>query len=105
MLYEGSRIFRDRIVGKEGLSAFDSLLTQRAARILKHSEALPRDVFYLNKAGGGQHVLPGMPVLGRIGIQDLSTLLNQSLQLFEREGFKEMKLHIIEELLDLTARE
>ena len=54
LLYEGARIFRDRIVGKEGVSAFDSLLTQRAARILKYSEPLGRDVFYLYKAGGGQ---------------------------------------------------
>ncbi len=50
-------------------------------------------------------MLPGLPVLGRIGVQDLSTLLNQELQLFEREGFKELKLHVIDELLELTAKE
>ena len=60
MLYEAMRIFRDRIVGVksskgggDGPQAFDQLLQKQAATLLKYTERLSSDTFYLFKAGNG----------------------------------------------------
>jgi hypothetical protein len=59
--------------------------------------------YYISKiVQGSQGLVPGLPLLGRIGRQDFTSMIDQALRAYERE-FKSMDIHLIEEILDLVA--
>ena len=47
-------------------------------------------------------MIPNLPPLGRIGKADYILLIEQSLRAYERE-FKEMNIHLFDDILDLIA--
>jgi len=60
-------------------------------------------VFFLSKITQGQETLiPGIPNLGRIPKPDFIALIEQSMRAYERE-FKELSVHLIEEILEMIA--
>jgi dynein heavy chain 2 len=59
--------------------------------------------YYISKiVQGSQGLVPGLPLLGRIGRQDFIAMIDQALRAYERE-FKSMDIHLIDEILDLVA--
>lgn len=61
------------------------------------------DTFFLSKITQGQETLiPGIPNLGRIPKADFIALIEQSMRAYERE-FKELSVHLIEEILEMIA--
>lgn len=51
---------------------------------------------------GTESLLPGLPSLGRIGKQDFISLVESGMRAYERE-FKELDIHLVEEVLDQIA--
>lgn len=47
-------------------------------------------------------MIPGIPNLGRIPKPDFIALIEQSMRAYERE-FKELSVHLIEEILEMIA--
>jgi dynein heavy chain 2 len=62
-----------------------------------------QDVYFLSKMGTGiPQVVKGLPGLGRVGKADLAQMIDQQLRAYERE-FKELKVHLFDEVLELIA--
>jgi len=102
--YEVCRIFRDRIVDFESLSRFDSILMGLLRSHLKLNFN-PREVFYsaLPHAAQIKEGSKEIPYLSKLSAQDLIQLINNGLITYERE-FTELKIHMLEEVLQLISR-
>ena len=102
LIYESSRIFKDRLVDKESKVKFDSMLYSLLRNHLKYNEKLT-DTYFISKVGSsGERIIANLPPLGRIGKPDFVQLIEQALRAYERE-FKEMNIHLFDEILDLIA--
>ena len=69
---------------------------------LKYNEKLSDTYFISKVAQGGDRLIANLPPLGRITKPDFIQLIEQSLRAYERE-FKEMNVHLFDELLELIA--
>jgi dynein heavy chain 2 len=102
LVYEASRIFKDRLVDKESKAKFDSILYNLLKTNLKYNDKLI-DTYFISKVGNnGEKIIPNLPSLGRIGKADFISLVEQAMRAYERE-FKEMNIHLFDEILDLIA--
>ncbi len=102
LIYESSRIFKDRLVDKQSKAKFDQMLYTLLRQHLKYNEKLS-DTYFISKiAQGGERLIANLPPLGRITKPDFISLIEQSLRAYERE-FKEMNVHLFDELLELIA--
>ena len=102
LVYESSRIFKDRLVDKESKMQFDKILYGLLKSHLRYNDTL-RDTYFISKVvQGSQSLVPGLPPLGRIGKQDFINMIDQAMRAYERE-YKAMDVHLIEEILDLIA--
>jgi len=102
LIYESSRVFRDRLVDRDSKARFDKILYSLLKSHLRFGEQL-KDTFFLSKvAQGSQGLVPGLPPLGRIGKTDFVAMIDQALRAYERE-YKSMDIHLIDEILDLVA--
>ena len=80
----------------------DNLMYTLVRSQLKFNEKLV-DTFFVSKVGTGiPQVIKGVPGLGRVLKPDLTQLIDQQLRAYERE-FKELKIHLFDEVLDLIA--
>jgi dynein heavy chain 2 len=101
-IYESSRIFRDRLVDRDSKMRFDKVLYSILKNRLRYGEQL-KDTYFISKILQGQQpFVPGMSMLGRVGKVDLINMIDQALRAYERE-YKNMDLHLIEEIVDLVA--
>lgn len=102
LIYESSRIFKDRLVDKESKAKFDSTLYTLLRNHLKYNDKLT-DTYFISKVGQpGERIIEILPSLGRISKADFVQVIEQSLRAYERE-FKEMTIHLFDEILDLIA--
>jgi dynein heavy chain 2 len=101
MIYESQRIFKDRLVDKESKKRFDQILYTLLKNHLKFGERLV-DTYYISKVAAGDSLIKGLPNLGRITKTDFVQLVDQQMRAYERE-FKELDIHLIDEVLDLFA--
>lgn len=70
LIYESSRIFKDRLVDKQSKLKFDSMLYTLLRNHLKFGEKLV-DTFFISKiASQGDRIIPNLPPLGRISKGD-----------------------------------
>ena len=102
--YEACRVFKDRIVNLESMAKFDNLLLTLLKKSLKFNFS-PKEVFYSSvphlkelKEGSGE-----VPNLTRLSKDQLKSVINQGLVLYERE-FTELKIHQLDEVLELIAQ-
>jgi len=102
LVYESSRIFKDRLVDKESKSRFDKLLYGLLKSHLRFNDQLKNTFFISKIVQGSSSLVQGLPPLGRIGKQDFISMIDQAMRAYERE-FKAMDIHMIEEVLDLVA--
>mmetsp|Transcript_23934 Transcript_23934/g.36617 ORF Transcript_23934/g.36617 Transcript_23934/m.36617 type:complete len:445 (+) Transcript_23934:7216-8550(+) len=102
LIYESSRIFKDRLVDVDSKMRFDKILYTLLKSHLRFSEQL-KDTFFISKiVQGQQSLIPGLPSLGRIGKADFHTMIDQAMRAYERE-YKTMNIHLIDEILDLIG--
>ena len=102
LIYESSRIFKDRLVDKQSKLKFDSQLYTLLRTHLKYNDKLV-DTFFISKvASSGERIIPSLPPLGRIGKADFIQLIEQGMRAYERE-FKEMNIHLFDDILELIA--
>lgn len=102
LIYESSRIFKDRLVSRDAKMSYDKILYTLLKNHLRYGEQL-KDTYFISKvASGAEQLVPGLPPLGRIGKADLAGMIDGALRAYERE-FKAMDLHLIDEILDLIA--
>ncbi len=102
LIYESSRIFKDRLVDKQSKAKFDSILYQLLRNHLKYQDKLV-DTYFISKVGsGGERIIQNLPPLGRIAKADFITMIEQSMRAYERE-FKEMNIHLFDDILELIA--
>jgi hypothetical protein len=67
MVYEASRIFRDRLVDSHSKMRFDKVLYSLLKTHLRYGDQLT-DTYFISKiAQGVPGLVPGLPSLGRIG--------------------------------------
>lgn len=102
LIYESSRIFRDRLVDKDSKMRFDKILYSLLKNHLRYNEQMKATYFISKIVQGSQGLVPGLPLLGRIGAKDFEAMIDQALRAYERE-YKSMDVHLIEEILDLVA--
>lgn len=103
LVYECQRVYRDRLVDRQSKKTFDQLLFKHVQSDLKFPVNKLEDVYFLSKITQGQEsVIPSIPNLGRIPRQDYIQMIEQAMRAYERE-FKELDIHLIEEVLDLIA--
>ena len=102
--YEACRVFKDRIVNVESMSKFDNLLLGLLKQNLKFSFN-PKDIYYSSvprlkelKEGSKE-----VPYLTRLSKEDLKNIINSGLVLYERE-YTELKIHFLDEVLELVAQ-
>ncbi|XP_022324921.2 cytoplasmic dynein 2 heavy chain 1-like isoform X2 [Crassostrea virginica] len=112
--YEARRLFRDRVVGSEGQSKFDSILmsTVRADWSANIFDNLDTDYFVTWGArheDGGPAVAAGAPLpptgkpLGKLNTDDLTAVVERGLKLYSREN-RDLDILIFREVLDNMAR-
>lgn len=76
MVYEGQRIFKDRLVDKESKARMDNTLYTLLRSQLKFNEKIS-DIYFLSKMGSGiPQIIKGVPGLGRVGKQDLTAAID-----------------------------
>jgi len=102
LIYESSRIFRDRLVDKDSKMRFDKILYSLLKNHLRYNEQMKATYFISKIVQSSQGLVPGLPLLGRIGAKDFEAMIDQALRAYERE-YKSMDVHLIEEILDLVA--
>jgi len=67
LVYESSRIFKDRLVDKDSKMRFDKILYTLLKNHLRFGEQL-KDTYFISKVvQGTSSLVPGLPPLGRIG--------------------------------------
>lgn len=102
LIYESSRIFRDRLVNRDSKLTFDKLLYSILKAKLNYGEQL-KDTYFISKvAQGTEQLMPGLPPLGRIIKKDFQSMIDQAMRAYERE-FKPLEFHLIDEILDIIA--
>ncbi|OWF37256.1 Cytoplasmic dynein 2 heavy chain 1 [Mizuhopecten yessoensis] len=112
--YEARRLFRDRIVGTEGLNKFDSILmsTIRADWSANIFDVLEDEFFVTwgaRSESGAPAVAAGAPLppngkpLGKLGVDDLTAVIERGLKLYSREN-RDLDILIFKEVLDHMAR-
>lgn len=70
LIYESSRIFKDRLVDKQSKANFDNILYTLLKTHLKFNEKLS-DTYFISKVGSsGERLIPNLPPLGRISKSD-----------------------------------
>jgi len=69
---------------------------------LNYPEKLVDTYFISLTMKGTESLIPGLPSLGRIGKPDFISLVKGAMRAYERE-FKELDIHLIDEVLDMTA--
>jgi len=75
LIYESSRIFKDRLVDIDSKMRYDKILYTLLKSHLRYGEQL-KDTFFISKVAQGQSSLvPGLPPLGRIGKQDFHNMI------------------------------
>ena len=102
LIYESSRIYKDRLVDKQSKQKFDQMLYSLLRTHLNYSEKLVDTYFISKVASGGDRLIPNLPPLGRIGKADFIQLIEQGLRAYERE-FKEMNVHLFDDILEFIA--
>jgi dynein heavy chain 2 len=66
LVYESSRIFKDRLVDKDSKMRFDKILYTLLKNHLRFGEQL-KDTYFISKVvQGTSSLVPGLPLLGRI---------------------------------------
>lgn len=102
MIYESSRIYRDRLVDDESGMRFDNVLYTLLKNHLKYPNRL-QDTYFLSKiVQGTPSLLKGLPSMGKIMRKDYTQMIETAMRSYERE-FKELDIHLIDEVLDLIA--
>jgi hypothetical protein len=102
MIYESSRIYRDRLVDTESGKRFDNVLYTLLKNHLKYPNRL-QDTYFLSKVVQGiPSLLKGLPSMGKIMRKDYTTMIDTAMRAYERE-FKELDIYLIDEVLDLIA--
>ena len=72
------------------------------ASSLKYKNKLT-DTYFISKITKGQEsIIPGLPNMARIPKQDFVQLVENDMRAYERE-YREMNIHLIEEILDMVA--
>ncbi len=75
LVYEASRIFKDRLVDKESKAKFDNILYNLLRTNLKYNDKMV-DTYFISKVGNnGEKIIPNLPSLGRIGKADFISLV------------------------------
>jgi dynein heavy chain 2 len=76
LIYEASRIFRDRLVDKQSKLSFDKTLYAVLKERLDFQDRL-RDTYFISKVvQGTAGLVPGLPPLGRIQKQDFVHMID-----------------------------
>jgi hypothetical protein len=76
LIYEASRIFRDRLVDKQSKLSFDKTLYAVLKERLDFQDRL-RDTYFISKVvQGTTGLVPGLPPLGRIQKQDFVHMID-----------------------------
>jgi dynein heavy chain 2 len=102
MIYESSRIYRDRLVDGESGKRFDNVLYTLLKNHLKYPTKL-QDTYFLSKiVQGTPSLLKGLPSMGKIMRKDYTVMIDTAKRAYERE-YKELDMHLIDEVLDLIA--
>jgi hypothetical protein len=70
LIYEGNRVFRDRLVDKESKRKFDSILYTLLKNHLKYNETLKDTYFISVVMKGNPSLILGLSSMGRIGKSD-----------------------------------
>ena len=102
LIWEANRIFRDRLVGRESLIAFDQIISCQMRAFLG-AEVAPKAMAETYFAAS-KDKSAGVSSLERYSKGDFIALVNQAIKNYERE-FKEVRLHLIDEVLELIAAE
>jgi dynein heavy chain 2 len=102
LIYESNRVFKDRLVDREQKKKFDGILYGCLKNHLKYQEKLIDTYFISLVVKGNESLIPGLPSLGRIGKTDFVSMVESAMRAYERE-FKELDIHLIEEVLDMIA--
>ena len=103
LVWEATRIFKDRLVGRDSAVAFDQIINTQLRSILGAgiTQEEMGDIYF---AASKEKSLEkyGRSGMERFSKADFITNVGESLKNYERE-FKETKLHLIDEVLDLLA--
>jgi uncharacterized protein YqgQ len=75
LIYESSRIFKDRLVDKQSKAKFDSILYQLLRNHLKYNDKLVDTYFISKVASNGERIIQNLPPLGRITKPDFIQLI------------------------------
>ena len=75
LIYESSRIFKDRLVDKQSKAKFDSILYQLLRNHLKFQDKLVDTYFISKVAQSGERIIQNLPPLGKIGKSDFIQLI------------------------------
>jgi len=76
LIYESSRIFRDRLVDRDSKMRYDKVLYSLLKSHLRFGEQL-KDTYFISKiTQGTPGLVPGLPALGRIGKSDFSSMID-----------------------------
>jgi dynein heavy chain 2 len=102
LIYESNRVFRDRLVDRENKKKFDNILYASLKNHLKYQDKLVDTYFISLVMKGNESLIPGLPSLGRIGKNDFITMVQGAMRAYERE-FKELDIHLVEEVLEMIA--
>ncbi|KAL3878520.1 hypothetical protein ACJMK2_030860 [Sinanodonta woodiana] len=110
--YEARRLFRDRIVGSDGLNKFDNMLMtvirgDWSANIFDNIDS----VFFVTWGarhdttghGAGAPIPPSGKPLGKLSSEDLKSVIEKGLRVFSREN-RDLDILIFKEVLDNIAR-
>ncbi|XP_070553238.1 cytoplasmic dynein 2 heavy chain 1-like isoform X2 [Ptychodera flava] len=113
--YEGRRLFRDRLVGEDGVSKFGNILSSvlqsdwNASHIVDRSEGAYYVTWGARAEAGGTVSAPGAPLpptgkpLGRLNKDDLRDVINKGIVTYGREN-KELDILLFRETLEFMAR-
>ena len=104
LLYEGKRIFRDKLVGKETRLRFDNLLYSWAKKYQVFKEISKEETSFYLTSKDKSNIRNSIPGLERIPYQDFKTFTQQLMTSYEREE-KEIGLYLFEEVLETISQE
>ncbi|XP_077984893.1 cytoplasmic dynein 2 heavy chain 1-like [Glandiceps talaboti] len=113
--YEARRLFRDRLVGDDGLAKFDNILMGILQSEWNASHIFDRlqDAYYVTwgarSEAGAPISAPGAPLppngkpLGRLNKDDLREVINKGVKVYARDN-RELDLLLFRETLEFMAR-
>lgn len=90
------------MVDRDQKKKFDGILYGALKNHLKYQDKLVDTYFISLVVKGTESLIPGLPSMGRIGKQDFIQMVEGAMRAYERE-FKELDIHLIEEVLEMTA--